>query len=82
MHISNEGRLFYKILPFEEIIKVVKDINRIDLSKLDGVVEWFDDLLHQYQNVTCYSDSRINKLCVLLKRQIKKLALLQSSANN
>ena len=82
MHISNEGCLFYKTLPFEEIIKIVKDINRIELSKLDGIVEWFDDLLHQYQNVTCYSDSRINKLCVLLNRQIKKLALLQSSTNN
>ncbi len=74
MHIVNEGRLFYEILPFEEIIKVVKDINRIDISRLDGIVEWFDDLLHKYQNITNYSDSRINKLCILLNRQINKLS--------
>ena len=74
MHIVNEGRLFYEILPFEEIIKVVKEINRIDISRLDGIVEWFDGLLHKYQNITNYSDSRINKLCILLNRQINKLS--------
>ena len=43
-----EGRFFYQVKPFNEIIKVVKDIKRIDLSKLDGVVEWYDNLLHVY----------------------------------
>ena len=69
-----EGRFFYEFLPFEEIIKVVKDIKRINVNKLDGVVEWFDDLLHKYQNITNYSDLRINKLCILLNRQIDKLS--------
>ena len=58
---------------FDEIIKVVKDIKRIDVSKLDGLVEWFDDLLHEYQHITKYSDTRINRLCILLNRQIRKL---------
>lgn len=71
--ISNHGRLFYEIKPFDEIIKVVKDIKRIDISKLDGVVEWFDELLHKYQNITKMSDRRINRLCILLNRQINKL---------
>lgn len=71
--IAGEGRFFYEVKSFDEIIKVVKDIKRIDISKLDGVVEWFDDLLHQYQNITHMSDKRIHLLCVLLNRQINKL---------
>ena len=71
--ISGNGRFFYEIKPFDEIIKLVKNLKRIDISKLDGVVEWFDDLLHKYQHLTGYSDTRIQRLCVLLNRQIDKL---------
>ena len=80
MHISGEGRLFYEVKPFDEIIKVVKDIKRIDLSKLDGIVEWFDELLHNYQHLTRFSDTRINRLCILLNRQINKLKELQENS--
>lgn len=73
LHISGEGRFFYEVKPFDEIIKVVEDIKRIDIDKLDGIVEWFDDLLHKYQYITNFSDTRINKLCILLNRQINKL---------
>lgn len=73
LHISGDGRFFYEVKPFDEIIKVVKDIKRIDISKLDGIVEWFDELLHKYQYITNFSDTRINKLCILLNRQINKL---------
>lgn len=73
LHISGEGRFFYEIMPFDEIIKVVKDIKRIDINKLDGIVEWFDELLHNYQEISKLSDSRINKLCIILNRQINKL---------
>ncbi len=79
LHVSGEGRLFYEVKPFEEIITIVKDIKRIDLSKLDGIVEWFDLLLHKYQYLTNFSDSRINKLCILLNRQINRLKKLQSN---
>lgn len=74
--ISGQGRLFYEVKSFDEIIKIVKDIKRIDITKLDGVVEWFDDLLHKYQSITNISDTRINKLCILLNRQINKLRKL------
>ena len=77
MHISGEGRFFYELKPFDEIINVVKDIKRIDLSKLDGIVEWFEQLLHKYQYLTGFSDIRINRLCILLNRQINKLKELQ-----
>ena len=73
LHISGEGRFFYEVRTFDEIIKVVKDIKRIDIDKLDGIVEWFDELLHKYQDITHISDNRINKLCIVLNRQINKL---------
>ena len=73
MHISGEGKLFYEIKSFDEIIKVVKDIKRIDIDKLNDLPEWFDNLLHKYQYITGYSDIRINRLCILLNRQIEKL---------
>ena len=76
VHISGNGRFFYEVKSFDEIIKVVKNIKRIDISELDGIVEWFDDLLHKYQHLTGYSDTRINKLCILLNRQINKLKRL------
>ena len=73
---TGEGRLFYEIKPFDRIIKVVKDIKRIDISKLDGIVEWFDSLLHKYQSITNMSDRRINRLCILLNKQINKLKII------
>lgn len=73
LHISGEERFFYEVKPFDEVIKVVKDIKRIDINKLDGIVEWFDNLLYQYPNITLISDGRINLLCLLLNRQINKL---------
>lgn len=71
--ISGHGRLFYEVKPFDEIIKIVKNIKRIDISKLDGIPEYFDNLLHEYQHITHISDKRIYRLCVLLQRQINKL---------
>ena len=81
--ISGHGRLFYEVKPFDEIIKVVEDLKRIDISKLDGIVEWFDELLHRYQNITNMTDKRINRLCILLNRQINKLKeFIEGNSNN
>lgn len=71
--INGEGRLFYNILPFDDIIKIVKNLKRIDLNKLDGLVDEFESLLKEYQSITNISSDRIEKLCILLDRQIKKL---------
>lgn len=76
LHISGEGRFFYEVKPFDEIIKIVKNLKRIDIDKLNDLPEWFDNLLHQYQNLTNFSDTRINKLCIILNRQIYKLKKL------
>lgn len=79
MHVVGEGKFFYEIRPFKEIIQVVQDLNRIDIDTLQDLPAWFDDLLHQYQHVTYYSDQRIHKLCILLNRQIHNLKFFLSS---
>ncbi len=78
--ISGHGRLFYEVKSFDEIIKVVSNITRIDTSKLEDIPEYFDNLLHEYQSITHMSDSRIYRLCVLLQRQIDKLKTLIEEA--
>lgn len=79
MHVVGEGKFFYEIKPFKEIIQVVQDLNRIDIYALQDLPAWFDGLLHQYQHMTYYSDQRIHKLCVLLNRQIHNLKFFLSS---
>ena len=73
LHISGEGRFFYEVKPFDEIIKFVENIKRIDINELNELPVWFDNLLHKYQYITHMSDKRIYRLCVLLNRQINKL---------
>lgn len=79
MYVVGEGKFFYEIKSFNEIIQVVQDLNRIDIDKLQDLPAWFDDLLHQYQHMTYYSNQRIHKLCVLLNRQIHNLKFFLSS---
>lgn len=76
--IQGEGRFFYKISNFDEIIKNIKDINRFDLSKLDGIVEEFEHLLNKYKYITKITDRRINKICTLLNSRINKLKHIQN----
>lgn len=71
--INSQGRFFYNVYDFNIIISKIKDIKRIDLSKLDGVVDEFDELLHKYQSITRMTDRRINKKCTLLISRINKL---------
>lgn len=71
--ISGQGRFFYEVKSFDEIIKLVENPKRINITKLDDVVDEFDKLLHKYQNITHYSPKKIYNLCVLLQRQINKL---------
>jgi len=79
MIVNGYGRFFYEVKPFDEIIRVVGDIKRIDVRALDGITIWFDNLLHQYQSVTGMSDKRISSLCVLLQRQIDLLTKIVES---
>lgn len=71
--INGQGRFFYTVDNFDSIINKIKDIKRFDFSKLDGVVDEFDELLHEYQNITKMTDRRIEKICTLLMNRINKL---------
>ncbi len=71
--INGQGRFFYNVDNFDKMLDHIKDIKRFDISKLDGVVEEFDGLLHQYQNITHITDRRIDKICMLLFSRINKL---------
>lgn len=73
--INGQGRFFYTTDNFDSIITKIKDIERFDLSKLDKVVDEFDEILHKYQKVTKMTDRRINKICTLLTSRINKLKL-------
>lgn len=75
--IKGEGRFFYNIENFDNITKYVKNFKRYDLTKLDGVVEDFENLLYKYQNITNMTDRRINKLCTLLHSRISRLKDIQ-----
>ncbi len=71
--IEGNGRFFFNVDKFDNIIKKISDIKRIDFSKLDGVVDDFENLLKKYQSETKMSDKRIERLCIMLDRQISKL---------
>ncbi|MBQ4584402.1 MAG: hypothetical protein IJA94_05900 [Bacilli bacterium] len=71
--INGDGRFFYDVDKFDAIIGCIQDIKRFDLTKLDGLCEEFENLLHKYQNVTKMTDRRINKICTLLSNRINKL---------
>lgn len=71
--INGLGRFFYNVDDFDSIINHIKNLKRIDISKLDGVVEEFEEVLHNYQHITKMTDRRINKICTLLFCRIEKL---------
>ena len=79
--INGDGRFFYNVDKFDSIINNIKDIKRFDLSKLDGLCEEFDDLLHKYQEITKMTDRRINKICTLLFSRINKLKRIIETIN-
>ncbi|MEG0799392.1 MAG: HipA domain-containing protein [Bacilli bacterium] len=79
--INGQGRFFYNIDSFDRIIENIQDIKRYDLSKLDGIVDEFDNLLHKYTNITHMTDRRINKICTLLYSRINTLKKIIDKIN-
>ena len=71
--INGDGRFFYNISNFDNILDNNKDLKKYDINKLDGICEEFDELLHKYQHITKMTDRRINKICTLLFSRINKL---------
>ena len=58
----DEYKFFYENKPFNEMIQVAHDLNRIDLNALQDLPACFDDLLNQCQHMTLYSNQRIHIL--------------------
>ena len=73
MHVAGQAKFFNTVCSFDEMIQIVKDIHRMDISQIENLPLWFDKLLHEYQSITGYSDLRIQRFCILLNRQIQKL---------
>lgn len=73
MEVPYEGKFFYKTISFDELIKLVQNIKRIEVSLLDDVVKDYFNLLEDYKSISNISDEYINALCILLKEQIEKL---------
>ena len=59
---------------YEEILKSIgNNISKINISKLDGLVEEYRGMLEKYKMYTDSSSERINKLCEGLECRIKML---------
>lgn len=79
--IQGQGRFFYQIIGFDNMLKHIQDIQRFDLSLLDGVVEEFKNLLYQYMDITKMTSRRISKICTLLQNRIDKLKMKINESN-
>ena len=80
--INGDGRFFYNVDTIDSLIYHIRDLKRFDLSKLDGICDEFDELLHKYQYITKMTDRRINKICTLLFSRISKLKRIVDNENN
>lgn len=69
--INGKARFFYSVNDFDSLLKNIENITRFDLTKLDGVVEEFETMLHKFQDITKMTDRRIHTLCTLLFTRIE-----------
>ena len=59
---------------YEEILKSIgHNISRIEITKLDGLVEEYIEKLEKYKDYTDSSEERIDKLCEGLQYRINML---------
>lgn len=72
---SGNGKFFSNTKKnYEDILNIIKpDLKDIDLSKLDGIVEDYRNLLLKYQERLEISDNRLNSLTNGLKTRIELL---------
>lgn len=71
--LNGQGRFFYNVMDFDDILKKVRDLNRYNIDNLNGITEEFENLLYKYQSITKMTDRRIDKICTLLNSRINKL---------
>lgn len=58
---------------FSQFLEIVEDITRIDIAKLDGLVNEYEKVLKKYKTYTEISEERIDKLVSGLELRIKNL---------
>ena len=59
---------------YEDILKIIGNgVIRIDIEKLNGLVDMYKNELYKYQAYTDISDLRIEKLCEGLEARISML---------
>ncbi|MBR2677507.1 MAG: HipA domain-containing protein [Solobacterium sp.] len=63
---------------FEELLEIIGDLSRFDLSVLDGIEQTLADKLFLYRALTGISNERIEALCRLLRRRIDRVKYFQT----
>ena len=77
---DGQGKFFYNTSKkFSSYLSYIKDISRIDLSKLDGLTYEYEKMLKKYQNDMDMTDQRIEKLVHGLNIRISELSLAISN---
>lgn len=77
---DGQGKFFYNTSKkFSSYLSYIKDISRIDLSKLDGLTYEYEKMLKKYQNDMDMTDQRIEKLVNGLNIRISELSLTISN---
>ena len=72
--IDGKGKFFQNTnKKFSKYLENINNITRIDISKLNGLVEEYEQILKKYQKYTEMTEERIKKLVIGLNQRINKL---------
>ena len=71
-----------KNFAFEELLELIKNISRFDMSVLDGIEQLLADKLYLYRAMTGISNERIEALCHLLRRRIDHVKHFQQKQHS
>ena len=58
---------------YEDMLEYIKDINRINIDNLRGIIKEYREVLEKYRPYTDMTEERMNKLCNGLDLRINKL---------
>ena len=71
---NGEGKFFSNInKDYDDMLKYIKNIDRIDVDKLDGIANEYKEVLEKYQSYTDMTEERKHKLCYGLELRINKI---------
>lgn len=70
---SGEGKFFSNTnKDYDDMLKYIKNMDRIDVDKLDGIANEYKEVLEKYQPYTDMTEERKHKLCYGLELRINK----------